>query len=168
MPILNRVSNLLTCVPGILILTDHKGTILHVVGDPSVRLRAAEDSGLVEGACWLESFRGTNGIGTAISQKEPVHVYANEHFCESWQKWSCAATPVLDPYSDEILGVVDFTTFDKDYREDAVGLTYSLSGHIKAELPGNVRRPDHELPRKFSGYLRHTARLALPAGPLVV
>ncbi len=133
-PILKKVSNLLAGVPGILILTDSKGIILHVIGDPSVRLRAAEDSGLVEGACWLESSAGTNGIGTAIAQKEAVHVYSNEHFCEGWHQWSCAATPILDPFTDEILGVVDFTTFDKDYREDAVGLTYSLSGHIKAEL----------------------------------
>ena len=133
-PTLKRVSDLLKCVPGILILTDHKGNILYITGDPSVRLRAAEESGLVEGACWHESFRGTNGIGTAISLKEPVHIFANEHFCEGWQKWSCAATPILAPYSDEILGVVNFTTFDKDYREDALALTYSLSGQIRAEM----------------------------------
>lgn len=133
-PIIKRVSNLLTCVPSILILTDQKGTILSITGDPYVRLRAADDSGLVEGASWLESCRGTNGIGTAISQKEPVHVYANEHFCEGWQKWSCAATPILDPYSNEILGVIDFTTFDKDYREDALALTFALAGQIMAEL----------------------------------
>ena len=151
-PILNRVSNLLAYVPGILILTDHKGTILHVVGDPSVRLRAAEDSGLVEGACWLETFRGTNGIGTAISQKEPVHVYANEHFCESWQKWSCAATPILDPYSDEVLGVVDFTTLDKDYREDALALTYSLSGQIMSELKLQLELEHMQLIHGFSDY----------------
>jgi transcriptional regulator of acetoin/glycerol metabolism len=151
-PILKRVSNLLTCVPGILILTDRKGTILHIIGDPSVRLRAAEDSGLVEGACWLESFRGTNGIGTAISQREPVHVYANEHFCEGWQKWSCAATPILDPYSDEVLGVVDFTTFDKDYREDALALTYSLSGQIMSELRLQLELERMQLIRDYADY----------------
>lgn len=96
-PILHKVSNLLTGVPGILILTDNKGIILYIIGDPSVRLRAAEDSGLVEGACWLESMAGTNGIGTAIAKKEAVHVFSNEHFCEGWHKWSCAATPILTP-----------------------------------------------------------------------
>jgi len=151
-PILKRVSNLLTCVPSILILTDQNGTILSVLGDPAVRLRAAEDSGLVEGACWLESFRGTNGIGTAITQKEPVHIYANEHFCEGWQKWSCAATPILDPYNNEILGVVNFTTFDKDYREDAVALTYSLSGQIMAELRLQLESERMQLIRHYNEY----------------
>jgi sigma-54 dependent transcriptional regulator, acetoin dehydrogenase operon transcriptional activator AcoR len=151
-PILHKVSLLLAGVPGILILTDNKGNILHIIGDPSVRLRAAEDSGLIEGACWLESLSGTNGIGTAISQKESVHVYANEHFCEGWQQWSCAATPILDPFTEEILGVVDFTTFDRDYREDAIGLTYSLSGHIRAELRLQLELERMQLIHGYSDY----------------
>jgi len=151
-PILNKVSNLLTGVPGILILADNKGTILYIIGDPSVRLRAAEDSGLVERASWSESAAGTNGIGTAIAQKEAVHIYSNEHFCEGWRQWSCAATPIFDPFTDEILGVIDFTTFDKDYREDAVGLTYSLSGHIQAELRLQLELERMQLIHGFSDY----------------
>lgn len=151
-PILNKVWNLLAGVPGILILTDQKGTIIYIVGDPSVRMRAADESGLIEGSCWLESLGGTNGIGTAIAKKEAVHVFANEHFCEGWHKWSCAATPILDPSSDEILGVVDFTTFDKDYREDALGLTYSLAGHIMAELRLQLELERMQLIHGFSDY----------------
>jgi len=151
-PILHKVSNLLTGVPGILLLTDNKGIILSIIGDPSVRLRAADDSGLVEGACWNEMFAGTNGIGTAIALKESVHVFSNEHFCKGWQQWSCAATPILDPFTNEILGVVDFTTFDKDYREDALGLTYSISGHIKAELSLQLELERMQLIHSYSDY----------------
>ena len=151
-PILNKVSNILSGVPGILILTDSTGTILYIIGDPSVRLRAAENSSLVVGSRWLESLAGTNGIGTAIARKEAVHVYSNEHFCEGWHQWSCAATPILDPFTEEILGVVDFTTFDKDYREDAVGLTYSLSGHIKAELRLQLELERMQLIHGYSDY----------------
>ena len=151
-PILIKVSHLLAGVPGILMLTDSKGTILTVVGDPSVRMRAADDSGLVEGSQWLESQAGTNGIGTAIAQKEAVHVFANEHYCEGWHQWSCAATPILDPFSDEILVVINFTTFDKDYREDAIGLTYSLTGHIKAELRLQLELERMQLIHGYSDY----------------
>ena len=151
-PILQKVSHLLTGVPGILILADHKGIIHYIIGDPSVRLRAAEDSGLVERACWLESSTGTNGIGTSIAQKTAVHVFANEHFCEGWHQWSCAASPILDPFTNEILGVIDFTTFDRDYREDAVGLTYSLSGHIQAELRLQLELERMQLIHGFSDY----------------
>jgi transcriptional regulator of acetoin/glycerol metabolism len=151
-PILTKVSHLLAGVPGILMLTDSKGTILSVVGDPSVRMRAADDSGLIEGSRWLETLAGTNGIGTAIAQKEAVHVFANEHFCEGWHQWSCAATPILDPFFDEILGVINFTTFDKDYREDAIGLTYSLTGHIMAELRLQLELERMQLIHGYSDY----------------
>ncbi|ABQ28506.1 sigma-54-dependent Fis family transcriptional regulator [Geotalea uraniireducens] len=162
-PILQKVSNLLVGVPGILILTDNQGTILHIVGDSSVRMRAADESSLIEGSRWLESLAGTNGIGTAIAQKEAVHVFSNEHFCEGWHQWSCAATPILDPFTEEVLGVVDFTTFDKDYREDAVGLTYSLSGHIKAELRLQLELERMQLIHSYSD---HSSRY--PADGIVV
>ena len=151
-PILNRVSTLLTGVPGILMLTDEQGTILYIIGDPSVRLRAAENSNLIEGSRWLESMAGTNGIGTAIAQKEAVHVYSNEHYCEGWHQWSCAATPILDPFNNETLGAVNFTTFDKDYREDSLGLTFSLTGHIQAELRLHLELERMQLIHGFSDY----------------
>lgn len=162
-PILNKVSNLLSGVPGILILTDYKGVVLYVIGDPSVRLRAAKNSNLQEGSYWVESQAGTNGIGTAIAKKESVHVYSNEHFCEGLHTWACAATPILHPFTDDVLGVIDFTTIDKDYREDAVGLTYSLAGQINAEL-----RLYLELERMhlIHSYSDHSSRY--PADGLIV
>lgn len=152
-PILRKVSNLLAGVPGILILTDNQGTILYVLGDPSVRTRAEDDIGLSRGSRWLESIAGTNGIGTAIAKKEAVHVYSNEHFCEGWHKWSCAATPISDPFSDEVLGVVNFSTFDKDYREDAAGLTFSLAGQIQSELRLQLELERMQLIHGYSDYL---------------
>jgi len=132
--ILNNVRELLSGVPGILMFADDQGTILYITGDPAVRIKAADCSRIVEGSTWLESVAGTNGIGTAIAKRTSVHVYASEHYCDGWHTWTCAASPVNDPFTDEILGVVDFTTIDKDYREDAVGLTYSLASHITTKL----------------------------------
>lgn len=151
-PILNKVWSHLSGVPGILILTDSKGTIIHIIGDPSVRLRATDDSNLVEGTTWVESLTGTNGLGTAIARKEAVHVYSNEHFCEGWHQWSCAATPIIDPFSEEILGIIDFTTLDKYYRDDSLRLTHSLSGHIKTEVGLHLEMDRMQLVHGFSDY----------------
>jgi transcriptional regulator of acetoin/glycerol metabolism len=132
--ILDNVREVLTGVPGILMFADEQGTILYITGDSSVRIKAADCSRIVEGSTWLESSSGTNGIGTAIAKKTSVHVFSSEHYCNGWHAWTCAASPVTDPFTDELLGVIDFTTIDKDYREDAVGLTYSLAGHITTKL----------------------------------
>ena len=121
-------------VPGVFLLADSEGVILYVEGDHAVRKMAEDRSGVVEGSCWLESVAGTNGMGSALGKRESVHVFSTEHFCEGWHGWTCAATPLLDPESGEAIGVIDFTTFEKDHREQALALTSSLAQVISSGL----------------------------------
>ncbi len=133
-PAIAQVSRCLIDVPGILILTDGSGIILHVEGDARVKAFAAERSGIVEGSCWLEQVAGTNGLGSAIRTRAPVHVFSAEHFCEGWHQWTCAATPIMDPSGSEVVGVIDFTTIEKDYRDQALALTASLANSVRAGM----------------------------------
>lgn len=151
-PVLTRVQELFVGVPGILILADAKGTLLHIIGDPQVRLKAADISNLTEGADWNESAAGTNGIGTAISKKKPVHVFSAEHFCEGWHTWTCAGAPILDPYSGDIAGVIDFTTRHQDYSENAIALSYSIATNITTELRLQMRLEQIQLAHQHSLY----------------
>ena len=145
-----RVREVLAGVPGILIFADADATILHVVGDPSVREKAAAQSNLVVGGRWNESVAGTNGIGTAIARKASVHVFASEHFCEGWHTWTCAGTPILHPFRDEILGAIDFTTSQSDFRASAVALSYSLSANISSEIRVQIERERLQLVHHYS------------------
>jgi transcriptional regulator of acetoin/glycerol metabolism len=151
-PALRKVHDLLVDVPGILIFTDEEGTILEISGDAEVRDAAAESSRIVEGSRWLESLAGTNGIGTAIARKGPVHVYSTEHFCEGWHRWTCAASPILDPSGETVMGVIDFTTIDRDYRDDALALTYSIATSITTELRLQFELERMQLIHKYSLY----------------
>ncbi|MBE0618884.1 MAG: sigma-54-dependent Fis family transcriptional regulator [Proteobacteria bacterium] len=151
-PVLSQAQRYLSGVPGILILTDGDGTILRVVGDPSVRSKADRMSNIVEGSRWSEDVSGTNGIGTAIKKKAPVHIYSSEHYCEGWHCWTCAATPIIDPLGEAVMGVVDFTTVEVDYRDSSVALTYGLAGQIQKELLVQLDRDHAELIRHFADY----------------
>ena len=62
------------------------------------------------GALWSESGAGTNAIGTALAADHAVQVFAAEHFNEVVQAWTCAAAPVHDPDTGEVLGVIDLTS----------------------------------------------------------
>ncbi len=147
---LDRVRDVLAGVPGILIFADAEGTILHVVGDPSVQEKAAGTINLGEGGRWSEDLAGTNGIGSAIARKAPVHVYASEHFCEAWHTWTCAGTPILNPFRDEVLGVIDFTTSQNDFAASALALSYSLSTNIAAELRVQIEMERLQLVHQYA------------------
>lgn len=151
-PVLEKVNELIVGVPGILILGDEEGTILYITGDPRVRVRAASRSNLIEGGCWNEKVCGTNGIGTAIARKMPVHVYSSEHFCEGWHLWTCAGAPILDPLTQEVLGVIDFTTYEKDFRENAIALSYSLAANVSSEFRLQRELEQVQLVHQYSLY----------------
>ncbi|MGI5499813.1 transcriptional regulator [Lentzea sp. CA-135723] len=90
----------------LLVVTDHEGVILWRSGTPAVR-RRADTLGFFEGADWTESRVGTNAIGTALAEAAPVELLAGEHFEQGQHPWYCTATPVHDPRTGALLGVID-------------------------------------------------------------
>jgi PAS domain S-box-containing protein len=144
-PVIDKITAQLADVPGIVLLADHEGVILYIAGDVKVREAAMSRSGVVEGSCWLESVAGTNGMGSALSKRESVHVFSSEHYCEGWHRWTCAATPLLDEDSGEVIGVVDFTTIDKYYRDQALALTSSMAQAISSGFEADGRAARHYL-----------------------
>jgi PAS domain S-box-containing protein len=159
---IGRAATGLAGVPGVLICADNSGVILHICGDKRVRVLAAERSGIVEGSCWSESVAGTNGLGTAIAKNQPVHVFASEHFCEGWQAWTCAATPVIRPGSKQICGVIDFTSVDRDYRDQALALASSIVASVESDLQINRQAKNEFLALRF-----HDAEARYPSDAIV-
>ncbi|WP_285640460.1 transcriptional regulator [Lentzea sp. NBRC 102530] len=90
----------------LLVVTDHEGVILWRSGTPAVR-RRADALGFFEGADWTERRVGTNAIGTALAEAAPVELLAGEHFEQGQHPWYCTATPVHDPRTGALLGVID-------------------------------------------------------------
>ncbi|MFB9903668.1 GAF domain-containing protein [Allokutzneria oryzae] len=90
----------------IMIVTDAVGHILWCEGDSAVK-RAADRAALAEGTRWSEDTIGTNAMGTALALGRPVQIHSAEHLVRSYHSWTCAASPVRDPDSGELLGVVD-------------------------------------------------------------
>jgi hypothetical protein len=92
----------------IMAVSDAAGQLLWVCGTPSV-LRRAERIGFVEGSNWDERLAGTNAPGMALRLDQSVNVVGAEHFRQSVHSWSCAATPIHDPATQGLLGVLDIT-----------------------------------------------------------
>ncbi|EHR61568.1 helix-turn-helix domain-containing protein [Saccharomonospora cyanea] len=92
----------------LLVVTDRDGVILWREGASAVR-RRADRLGFAEGAEWSERWVGTNAIGTALVEAAPVELLAGEHFERGQHSWYCTASPVHDPRTGELLGVIDLS-----------------------------------------------------------
>lgn len=90
----------------LLIVTDHLGEVLWRVGS-SHALRQADSLEFVEGADWSESGIGTNAISEALITGAPAQLLSAEHLVRSHHEWACTASPIRDPHSNRILGILD-------------------------------------------------------------
>ncbi|WP_211177425.1 GAF domain-containing protein [Pseudonocardia acidicola] len=91
-----------------MIVTDAQGHILWREGQHDV-LRRAERVDLVEGTRWTEDSIGTNAMGTALAADRAVQIHSAEHLVRAYHTWTCAAAPIHDPDTGEVVGAVDVT-----------------------------------------------------------
>lgn len=117
----------------IMAVSDASGQLLWVCGTPSM-LRKAERIGFVEGSNWDERMAGTNAPGMALRLGQSVLVRGYEHFRRSVQQWSCAATPILDPASSTLLGVLDVTGGDDIAVPQTTAMVRAAARMAEAEL----------------------------------
>ena len=77
---------------------------------------AAESVHFMEGGQWKEELVGTNALALSLKTQQSSCVFSNEHYMASIHDWVCYAAPILDPYSKQILGVIDLSTTWKNHN----------------------------------------------------
>jgi hypothetical protein len=117
----------------IMAVSDAEGQLLWVCGTPAT-LRRAEKIGFVEGSNWDERLAGTNAPGLALRLGQPTQVRRAEHFRRSVQQWSCAATPIHDPASAGLLGVLDITGNDDIAVPQTMAMVRAAARMAESEL----------------------------------
>jgi sigma-54 dependent transcriptional regulator, acetoin dehydrogenase operon transcriptional activator AcoR len=134
-----------------IVLADDQGRILAQAGDNRVTA-AAERLNFCPGGMWDEKVVGPNGIGTAISTAGPILVIGPEHFCEQWHPWACYGSPVRDPNTRRLLGVVDLSgpVAAEVSRRSVSAFASSLARCIEAELVSESLRRRQTLREKFA------------------
>lgn len=90
----------------LLIVTDHEGEVLWRVGSKQA-LKLADSLEFVEGADWSEAGVGTNAISEALVTGAPAQLFSAEHLVRTHHDWACTASPIRDPLTGEVLGVLD-------------------------------------------------------------
>ena len=107
LPELEALAEAMAPAHGIVILADTQGFILDAAGS-DVFISKAQRVALMPGVDWSESSRGTNAIGTALSEANPVAVLGAEHYLAMNALLGCTAVPLMAP-DGKIMGVLDLS-----------------------------------------------------------
>ena len=117
----------------VMAIADEAGQLLWVCGS-GIALRRAESIGFVEGSNWDERLAGTNAPGLALRLDEPSSVVRGEHFRHAVRGWSCAAAPIHDPGTSQLLGVLDITGGDEIVVPQTMALVRATVRLAESEL----------------------------------
>ncbi len=124
----------------VMALADADGHLLWVCGSPAT-LRRAERIGFVEGSNWDERLAGTNAPGLVLATGQAAMVNRVEHFRSSVRGWSCAATPIHDPGTRSLLGVLDVTGGDEILVPQTMAMVRATARLAEAELARSDNAP---------------------------
>jgi len=136
--------DLLTGSGSIMLLTNPDGIVLQAVGDMPT-LEKGENIHLMSGGDWREDVVGTNGIGTAIATGRPAQIHAAEHFCEGIKGWTCAGSPIFEPGTGAIMGVIDISGPPSTYQRNNLGLAVAAARQIEMVLTERSTRERMQL-----------------------
>lgn len=154
-PVLRRLGEQLDGQPISLILTDPAGVVLtQHTGDADLH-RHLERVRLVPGFSYGEEFVGTNGIGTALEDGRPTHVFGHEHYAENLENLACAGVPIRHPISGKTIGAVDLTCWQKDAGRLLVALARTTAEQVRQALLTHSNLREMSL---FQGYLQACRR----------
>jgi hypothetical protein len=154
----------------LIVVSDANGILLWVEGNPQVRMRAADSMNFAEGTLWSEGGAGTNAIGTALAAEHAVQVFASEHFNEVVQAWTCAAAPVHDPDTGQVLGIIDLTGEMATVHPHSMAVATATAQAVEAQLRCQMLDRDGRLLARYGEQLTAASgprALVAPSGRVI-
>ena len=157
-------------MPYIMIVTDEQGTILWREGQSRV-CHAADRVLLAEGTRWSENVIGTNAMGTALATGDVVQIHSAEHLVRTYHAWTCAASPIRDPETGRLLGVLDLSGPAHTVHPALRALVTTTARLAESRIEHEARLRDERIRERHRDVLhsQHAAPAALlsPTGRVI-
>ena len=148
-PVLEWLGNQLAGETVSIILTDARARVLSRVAGSSALHRHLDRVHLAPGLPFSEQVAGTNGIGTTLQDRRPRLVVGNEHFADHLQAFACAGTPIRNPLSGDVEGILDLTCLREDVNTVMLPLVQRAGAAIQQRLLEDAGRREQELLEAF-------------------
>ncbi|MEL7647650.1 MAG: ATP-binding protein [Sedimentibacter sp.] len=127
-PYMDSISLSLAGKPHMVALSDKDGWIIDSRGVPEEL--GGKKSGLCIGASWAEMHIGNNGIGTALSLKQPVLVYGTEHFSKAYSSYACMGVPII--CNGNVIGAMDISVPEQFAHPNRMNILVACASSIES------------------------------------
>ncbi|WP_214105581.1 GAF domain-containing protein [Acrocarpospora catenulata] len=105
-PVFEGLGTTIANTPVCMLLGDANGAmVLRNVGEPAMR-RAMDEVGAAPGFGFTEAEMGNNAHGSVLAERRTCQITGNEHYAEVLRRFTAVGTPVRDPLSGRLNGVV--------------------------------------------------------------
>ncbi|CAN5383052.1 transcriptional regulator MimR [soil metagenome] len=162
-PVLRRIAEDLASQAVSVVLTSADGLVLDRIAADTKFERVLDDVRLARGYSYAEEFAGTNGIGTTLETGRPSFIQGSEHYVGTLGLLACAGSPIREPVTRRILGVVDLTCWAKQ----ADPLLFVLAKSAGSQIEDRISAMNNETETALlDAYLKQSRRY--PAGVLAI
>lgn len=135
-PVMETLYEQIANTHSMVLLTSRNGLILHSLGDADFLERASRVA-LMPGVEWSEQSRGTNAVGTALTEARAVVVHGRDHYLEANKFLTCSCTPIFDPHG-QVMGALDVTGDERSYHQHTMALVRMSAQMIENHMFANV------------------------------
>lgn len=162
-PVLEEVSQTLASSGFAFVLADQNADILGWYGDTSL-VRLLRNQGADIGCSLAESAAGTNGVGTAIELRGPVHLRHEDHYMEQLQTFTCLGQPIIHPLTHRVAGALDVTGTTDLSHPLLVSFMQQVVRDIETRLVDASKTAERELLAEFRTARRDRNRAVVAIG----
>lgn len=157
-PILNRLSAPVSDTRMTILLADSRGQLLdRRTGDRQL-LEGLDRLSIAPGFVFSEDTAGTNGVGTAVEERQPAWVVGSEHYLERFQWLTCVGVPVVHPVTGRPEGILDATCRHRDTTPLMLPFIQEAVRQIEQRLYEDASERDRALLEQFLAIARRATR----------
>lgn len=157
-PILNRLADPVSETKMTILLADSRGQLLdRRTGDQQL-LQGLDRLSIAPGFVFSEDAAGTNGVGTAVEERQPAWVVGSEHYMERFQWLTCVGVPVVHPVTGRAEGILDATCRHRDTTPLMLPFIQEAVRQIEQRLYEDASERDRALLEQFLAIARRATR----------
>lgn len=133
-PVLRRLADDMALHAVGIVLTSAEGLVLDRMVTDLAIMKTLDEVQLARGYSYAEEFTGTNGIGTSLECGTPTFIRGSEHYVGALTGLACAGTPIRDPITGRVLGVVNLTC----WVGESDPMQFTLAKNVGNQIEGRL------------------------------